>query len=300
MRKEIPENLMKKLIISKNAPEYAKNLKDYDKLLLLSLQECYCERFVFGICGGFYPSVEIDVDDSSMDNLVNIFSNTFGKCKKSSIFKSSKKEIYRDFAKYEKLSWMIDKERAIEFFSIFDEGVIQPKIEKIWIHQLNNVSNYCNLSDEEIYNIYHSPDEDLNRREFQKVEKKLIGDKESNSVTSMIEIQTFYRRIQVVFGAVSGRSLQYYMKLDYLKNVHPITSRGVLKLSFFYRSYYNGKSLTILPHEKMKKRTNKKIKKKDIKKKLNKKQKITEEPLILTEEEKKRINEYRKKIDCTF
>ena len=229
--------------LSDKCPEYAKNMNHKQRYLLIKLMEQYCKRFDWSIQGSFYPYVEIQVKDKYMQDMIKIFNEGFGKAENSNVFMNrvgKDKKGYDCRTKFNKYEWSLDKEKAEKFFSIFDENIIQPKVEKVWVHLKMQKSIFRSLTDEEINILYHTDDEQLSEKIFEKIEEGMTGGMEG--------LVCAWRRIQVLFGtSLRNKRKIDCMRLEYFENVNPISKTGVLKLNFTYQTYLNGVPLGIFP-----------------------------------------------------
>eukprot|EP01091_Cochliopodium_minus_P007234 TRINITY_DN1714_c0_g1_i10.p1 TRINITY_DN1714_c0_g1~~TRINITY_DN1714_c0_g1_i10.p1 ORF type:complete len:248 (-),score=81.98 TRINITY_DN1714_c0_g1_i10:1603-2346(-) len=179
---------------------------------------------------------------------IKIFNNGFGNAVNSQALMSrvgKDRKGYDCRTKFNKYAWSLDKNKSEEFFSIFDKDIIQPKVEKVWVHQKMQKKMFRSLTDEEINNIYHTNDEKLSEKTFFEVEDGMLG--------GMREMATCtWRRIQVLFGtSLRNKRKLDCLKLEYFENVNPISETGVLRLSFSYQTYLNGVPLGIFPTDKV-------------------------------------------------
>ena len=236
--------------LSDKCPQYARGMNEKEKFILLQLQEQYCKRFDYCNQGTMYPSVEITIKDKHMPNFINkIFYQAFGDCSISEVYMSKIGKNNKDYdsrTKFKKYTWTMDKQSAKDFFSIFDETLIQPKLDKVWVHLTKQKNIFRSLTDREIHNLFHSKRVGIKEKTFERIEQEMLK--------GLGDLATCtWRRIAILFGNSKDRYLPYNMRLEYFENVNPITKTGVLKLNFFYQTYLNGTPLGILPSDKKRK-----------------------------------------------
>lgn len=269
-------SIINKLKLSEKCPEYAKKMNVSDRYIILKLLEQYCKRFDWCLNGANYPYANIEVEDSMMKNLKEIFSEAFGKCEKSKTFMNKldkNKREYDNRKKFTKYTWILDKKDAINFFSIFDENIIQPKVEKAWVHLTKQKKIFRSLKDEEIKKVYHQKDQSVSSDTQRNIEKEfLVGLNDEAFCT--------WRHISVLFGNSRSRHLLYHMRLEYFKNVNPISETGLLKLNFTYQTFLNGLALGILPSDKRKIEEEEKLMEKRKKQNINQAVVVENKPLL--------------------
>jgi hypothetical protein len=212
--------------------EKYKKLDESALFHLLLIQEKYMNRFKWGLQGYSNVYVEIDIADKIMGEMLKCL--PFTKLEDRYLLNKIKKAEHDKACYHEKYVMEMNLEETREFFSIFKKDVISPKMDKAYILDGDQPNFFHQLTDDEMEKVFPSW-EDFDSEESNKV---IQGFVERTGGNTDSEDEVFYRRIKLLLGKYEENI--YCTKLVYFKNVHKITSMGILRFYFDYITYDDG------------------------------------------------------------
>lgn len=277
---------LEKIRLNENCADHFKSMNVNLLYYLLRLQEEFVYRFVMGI-QGYYPNtfVEIEVEDEFMEDFLNEY--PYNHEKKEGLFESSKRE-YENKNKIEIYTWRLDRIKAKELFSMFQN--LNPVLDKSFFMFANSPSTKKFLNDKDSEELIHGNNEERELA-FKRVKSNFIKG-------SLLPFEI--HRIEVIFGMIE--EMNFDMRLVFYKGVREYTKTGYLRLYFNYL-YYNGFSVAhILPWDLKKKNQVRSKELREMKMDEEKKRKYDmnkekrEKILKKKKEEKEKINEENLKL----
>ncbi len=160
-----------------------------------------------------------------------------------------KNHLYYNQLKHEVTTVWIKRKSAKALFSTFKNN--KPKLDQFYIHERDNHQNFEEIEGEVIEKLFYEGSFSNQNLEFTKVVDNF---KEKNG----IDTRYTTRRVSVLFGSYGGRSMPFYMKLSYYKDMGSVNDAGWLRLYFTYMTFDRGMSNHLLPWEKRIERLEKK------------------------------------------